>query len=84
MLGREGHVGEDVVLGLVHERRQLRPAPAHLVGHMAPGRSGLFAVGLVERLADRGRDDRVLPTRDVGQRIPDPVNAGAVEKRPTL
>ena len=36
------------------------------------------AVGLVEGLADRGRDDGVLAARDVGEGVPHPVNAAAL------
>ena len=37
-------------------------------------------VGLVEGLPDRGGDDGVLAAGDMGQSVPDPVNAGAVEE----
>lgn len=61
VLAREGHVGEDVVFAGIHEVRELGPASAELFGHVAPGLAGVLAVGLIEGLADRRGDDRVLP-----------------------
>ena len=80
ILARERHVGQHVVLAGVHQVGELGPARAQLLGDLAPGLPGMGPVGLVEGLPDRGRDDGVLTARDVGQRVPDPVNAGAVEK----
>jgi hypothetical protein len=51
-----------------------------LVGDVAPGLDGGLLVGLGEGLADRGGDDGVLALGHMGERVPDPVNAGAVEK----
>ena len=36
------------------------------------------AVRLVEGLPDRGGEDGVLTARDMGQRVPDPVDAAAL------
>jgi hypothetical protein len=63
------------MLACVHEIGQLGPARAQLFGCLAPGLTGMGAVGLIEGLADRGGDDGVLATRDMGQRIPHPVDA---------
>lgn len=43
-------------------KTQLGPASAKLVGDAAPSLACLFAVGLIEGLADRCCDDRVLAT----------------------
>jgi len=50
VLGGEGHVGQHVVLAVVHERGELWPAPPDLIGDVAPGGAGLLAVGLTNRL----------------------------------
>ena len=81
VLAGEGHVGQHVVLALVHELGQLRPAGAQLVGDAAPGLAGIVAVGLVEGLADRGGDDGVLAARDVGQGVAHPVHAAPLPSR---
>jgi hypothetical protein len=60
VLSGKGHVGEHVVFAVVHQLGQLGPARAKLVGYPAPGLACLFAVGLVEGLADRGSDHGVL------------------------
>lgn len=88
MLAREGHAGQHVVLaprhghsdqwrshGSIHQVGQLGPAGTQLLGHLAPGFPCMGAVGLVERLADRGGNDGVLAARDMREGIPDPVNA---------
>ena len=88
VLTGEGHVGEHIVFaprhghsdqwrshGSIHEVGQFRPAGAQLLGHLAPGLAGMRAIGLVECLADRGRNDGVLAARDMRAGIPDPVNA---------
>lgn len=77
VLGRKRHEGEDVVLALVHERSELRPALPDLIGDMAPGCTGPLAVGLAEGLADRGGDDCVLTARDVHEGVSHPVNAAS-------
>ncbi len=82
VLAREGHVGEHVLLGLVHQRAELRPAAAELVGDVAPGLAGALAVGLDEGLADGGGDHGVLAARSIGERVagemnPAPLPGGA-------
>ena len=75
VLAREGHIGQDVMLAGVHQVGELGPARAQLLGDLAPGLAGMGAIGLIEGLADRGRDDGVLAARDMGQRVAHPVNA---------
>ena len=88
VLAREGHVGQHVMPaprhghsnqwrfhGSIHEIGQLGPAGTQLLGHLAPGFPCMGAVGLVERLTDRGGNDGVLAARDMGQCIAHPVNA---------
>ena len=65
----------------VHEIGQLRPPRPQLLGHLAPGLAGVGAIGLVEGLADRGSDDGVLASRDMGQGVAHPVNATALPGR---
>ena len=78
MLAGEGHVGQNVVLAGVHEIGQLRPTRAQLLGHLAPGLSGMGAVGLIEGLADRGGDDGVLAPGHMREGVAHPVNAAAL------
>lgn len=68
VLAWEGHVGEHVLLGLVHQRAELGPAPAQLVGDVAPGFAGALAVRLDESLADGCGDHGVLAARHMGER----------------
>ncbi len=76
----EGHVGQDIGLGVVHQRAELRPSGAELIGDVAPGSGRGGVVGLNEGLPDGGRDDGGLAARDVRERIPHEVHAGAVEE----
>ena len=78
MLRGEADVGEHVVLDLVHEGRQLRPARAALVGEVPPGLPGAAAVGLHESLTDRGGDHGVLAAGDVGERVAHEVDPAAL------
>src|SRR6516165_7468734 len=75
MLSREGQVGQHVVLAVVHQRGELGPTPAQLVGDMAPGLMRSVSIGLQEGLADRGSDHGVLALRNMRQGISDPMNA---------
>ena len=52
--GREGHVGEDVRLALVHEIGKLRPTTEELIGNVTLSLTGVIAVRLIEGLSDRG------------------------------
>ena len=61
VLSGQYHVGQHVVLALVHEIRQLGPAAAaDLVGNTVLGFSSGYAVGLIEGLPDRGGNHGVL------------------------
>jgi hypothetical protein len=53
-LGWECEVGEHVVLAVVHEFAELRPAGTELVGDVAPCLPCAGLVGLEEGLAQRG------------------------------
>ena len=75
MLRRERHVGEDVVLAVVHQRGQLWPAGPELVGDLAPGLPSVVLVGLQEGLAQGRGDHRVLALRHVGERVAHPSTA---------
>lgn len=80
VLLREGHVGQHVVLGLVHQRRQLRHLWPDLVGHGAPlGAGGLGGV-LGKGGRDEGGDDPSAALACMGQSIALEMHAGAVEK----
>ncbi len=78
--GRDGHVGEDVGFGLVHQGCELRHLGAELVGDGAPlgmrGRSALLGISG----ADPGRDDAALRLARVCEHVASEVDAGAVEK----
>ncbi len=52
--GGKGHVGEDVLLGAVHEGRELRQLRAHLVRHQPPLGFGRGVVWLSEGGSDKG------------------------------
>jgi len=78
VLRREADVGEHVVLDLVHEGGELRPAGAELVGHVPPGLPGAAAVGLHEGLTDRGCHHGVLAARHVSERVAHEVDPAAL------
>jgi hypothetical protein len=59
MLLGEGHVGEDVFLCAVHERRELRQLRAHLIRDLAPLGLGRRVVGLGKGRGDESRDRRI-------------------------
>jgi hypothetical protein len=67
VLSREGHVGENVVLAVVHEHAELGPPRPELVGDVAPGLMRDRGIGLQNGLADRGSNRRVLALRDMRQ-----------------
>jgi hypothetical protein len=46
VLGRKGHVGEHVMLAVIHQRGKLGPARAQLVGDMPPGLMRRGGIGL--------------------------------------
>ena len=78
MLGGEAHVGQHVVLALVHEGGKLGPARAELIGHVPEGRVGSFPTGLKEHLAERRGDHALLPLGHVGQRVAQPMDPAAL------
>ena len=81
MLRGEGHVGEHVMLGLVHQPAEfLEPGP-QLIGDVPPDLARRLAVGLDEGLADGGGDNRLLRLWNVGQRIAHEVHATALPCR---
>ena len=65
------------MLAGIHEICQLWPPGAELLCHLAPCLAGMGAVGMIESLPDRGRDDLVLATRDMREGVAHPVNAAA-------
>ena len=59
MLRGEGHVGEHVMLRVVHEPAEfLEPGP-QLIGDVPPDLTRRLPVGLDEGLADGGGDNRL-------------------------
>jgi hypothetical protein len=75
VLGGEAHVGEYVMLALVHERRELGPARAELVGHLAPDLARACLISLQERLTEGRGDHRLLALADVRQGGAHPMHA---------
>jgi hypothetical protein len=65
----EGHVGEDVLLGLVQERGELGQLGPDLVGDLAPPGAGGVGMILGERGGDEGRDDTPTALAGMGERI---------------
>ncbi len=78
VLGREGDVSEDVVLGLVHQGGELMPAGPELVGDVAPGLPGALPIRLDEGLPDRCGDHGMLALRNVRQGVAHEVHAAAL------
>ena len=81
MLGWEGHIGQDVLLGRVHERRQFGELAAHLVRHEAPLGLRRRMVGLGEGRGDEGRDHPAAVLAGMGERIALEVDAAALPGR---
>jgi hypothetical protein len=75
VLSREGHLGQDGGLGLLHQSAPLRPARARLIGDVLPNLDNAFRVRLVECLPDRGRDNSTLPLWHMSERIAHPRKA---------
>jgi hypothetical protein len=80
VLFRKGHVGEDVLLGLVQQGGELRQLDADLVGDLAPLGLGGVDMVLREGGGDESRDDAPAALAGVGQRVAHEVHAGAVNK----
>ena len=70
----KGHGRQHVMLARVHQRRQLGPARAALIGDLAPGLAGGREIGLQEGLAQRRRHHRVLALGNVGQGASQPMH----------
>ena len=81
MLGREGHIGQDIGLAFIHQRSELWPAGAELVRDVAPDLLCTFLVGLVEGLPDCRGNDSVLALGHMSQRIAHPMNAASLPCR---
>ena len=81
MLGREGHVGQNIRLAFIHQRSEFWPAGAKLVRDVAPNLLRAFLVGLVEGLPDCRSNDGVLALGHVGEGIAHPVDAAALPRR---
>jgi hypothetical protein len=80
MLVGEGHVGQHIVFGLIHDGRQLRHLWPDLVGDRAPLGAGGFGRVLSEGRGDEGRDDPAPALPGMGKGVALEVDAGAVEK----
>ena len=74
----EGHVGEHVVLGIVHAGTELGPAGPQLIGDLTPDLCRGRMIGLKEDLTDGGSHDRVLALGHLGQGIAHEVDAAAL------
>lgn len=66
MLDGEAHVGQDVVLGIVHQGGELRHPRPELIGDLPPLLAGGLGVVLGEGGADPGRDDAALGLSGIG------------------
>ena len=75
---REGHVGENVVLGLVHEGGEFRRLGPELVGDLAPLGGGAVRILLGEGGSDEGRDDAPALLAGMGQQVAHEVDAAAL------
>ena len=78
MLGGEGHIGEHVGLGLVHQRGELGHLRPDLVGDEAPLPAGRLGVVLGEGGGDEGGDDTPALAAGMGQDIAHEVDAAAL------
>lgn len=65
----------------IHQRCELEPAGAELVGDVSPGLDDCLPVGMVEDLAYGGGYDRMLALGHMGERVSDPVNAASFPGR---
>ena len=69
VLPGEAHVGEDVVLGLVHEGGELWRLGPELVGDQAPLCGGTVGIVLGKRGCDEGGDDAPALPAGMGQQV---------------
>lgn len=74
VLGGKVHVRQHVGLALVDERAELGPFGAQLVSDVAERLAGSGAIGLDERLPERGRDHALLALGDVCLGVAHPMN----------
>ncbi len=81
VLGREGDIGQHVVLAVVHQSAELGPAWPQLIGDVAPGLLGGRGIGLQKGLTDRGGDHGVLALRHVRQGVAHPMNSAPLPCR---
>ena len=77
MLGREPVEGQQVGLGVLHQRRDLGGVGAELVGDLAQPLVGLGAGGGGEDAADGARDRRLLGPGDVAEHVAEEVDGAA-------
>ena len=71
----EAHIGEDVVLGLVHEGGELWRLGLELVGDQAPLCGGTVGIVLGKRGCDEGGDDAPALLAGMGQQVAHEVDA---------
>jgi hypothetical protein len=81
MIGGKAHVGEHVVLGLVHEGGELGQLGPELVGDPAPLRLGGLGAVLGEGGRHEGRDDAPAALAGMGERVAHGVDAAALPCR---
>jgi hypothetical protein len=78
VLEREGHVGEHLMLAVVHQGTELGPSGPELVGNVPPGLVRRLGIGLQESLPDCGGHHGVLALGHVRERIAHPVHPTAL------
>jgi len=77
----EGHVGQQIVLGLVHQLGHVTEPVAQAVSDLAPAGMGLVAVGLGENGLHHGADHRLVGLAHAGQQVVLEVHATASRGR---
>ena len=78
VLGREVHIGEDIGLGVVHQRRQLGHPRPQLIGDLAPLLARCIGIVLRKGGADPGGDDPALGLAGVGHGVAHEVHAASL------
>ena len=81
MLGGEGHIGEHIGLGFVHERGELCGLRPDVVGDEAPLPLGRLGVVLGEGGGDEGRDDAPALAPGMSEHITHEVDAATLPGR---
>ena len=74
----EAHEGEDVSLGFIHERGELRHFGTQLIGNLAPLLASRLGILLNEGGADEGGNDTAALAAGVGQDIAHEVHPTAL------